>query len=166
MAIFLIGFMGAGKTTVGKRLGEIQKLEVIDMDEYIEERTGSSIKDVFKEHGEDYFRNLESEALKELMEKEAVITTGGGVVEKKENRELLARERTVFHLFCSFEAIWERLMEDGSRPLVQNNSKDGLFELYKRRLSLYRSVSTIEIDTTHKSIDEIITDLGQNICTD
>jgi shikimate kinase len=166
MAIFLIGFMGAGKTTVGKRLGEIKKLEVIDMDEYIEEKTGSSIKDVFKERGEAYFRNLESEALKDLMKKEAVITTGGGVVEKRENRELLAQERSVYHLFCSFDAIWERLKEDGDRPLVQTNSKEDLSELYKRRLSLYRSVSTGEIDTTRKSIDEIITDLGQNICTD
>jgi shikimate kinase len=166
MSIFLVGFMGAGKTTVGKRLGEIQKLQVIDMDEYIEEKTGRSIKDVFKEFGEDYFRTLESSALKELMEKEAVITTGGGIVERMENIDLLAQEKNVFHLFCSFDVLWERLKGDDGRPLVQKNSKIGLSELYQRRLSLYRSVSTLEIDTTDKSIDEIINDLGQYISID
>ncbi|NQD66737.1 shikimate kinase [Bacillus haikouensis] len=166
MAIFLIGFMGAGKTTVGKRLGEIQKLQVIDIDEYIEEKTGSLIKDMFKEYGENHFRTLESAALKELMEKEAVITTGGGIVERKENIELLAQERNVFHLFCSFDVLWGRLEGDSNRPLVQKNSVDGLSKLYGRRLPLYRSVSTMEIDTTNKSIDEIISELGQKISTD
>lgn len=163
MTIFLIGFMGVGKTTIGKELGELQQLPVIDMDHFIEAKEGRAIKDIFKEDGEDHFRAIETEVLKGLMTKEAVVTTGGGIVERQANRELLAEAETVFHLYCSFEVLWERLKEDCERPLVQKNSMDGLLELYNRRLPLYRSVSRIEIDTTYKTIDETICDLGRNL---
>jgi shikimate kinase len=163
MPIFLTGFMGVGKTTVGKRLGELQQLPVIDMDHYIEEKEGRRIKDIFREKGEGHFRSLETAALKELLKMEAVITTGGGIVERKENREMLATVKTVFHLFCSFEVLWERLEGDSERPLVQKNSMDGLLELYNRRLPLYKNVSNIEIDTTYKTIDETLSELKSNL---
>jgi shikimate kinase len=163
MPIFLTGFMGVGKTTVGKRLGELQQLPVIDMDHYIEEKDGRRIKDIFREKGEGHFRSLETAALKELLKMEAVITTGGGIVERKENREILATVETVFHLYCSFEVLWERLEGDSERPLVQKNSMDGLLELYNRRLPLYRNVSNIEIDTTYKTIDETLSKLKRNL---
>jgi shikimate kinase len=163
MPIFLTGFMGVGKTTVGKRLGELQQLPVIDMDHYIEEKEGRKIKDIFSEKGEGHFRSIETEALKDLMKVEAVITTGGGIIERIENREMLATVETVFHLFCSFEVLWERLEGDSERPLVQKNSKDGLLELYNRRLPLYRNVSNIEIDTTYKTIDETLSELKRNL---
>lgn len=163
MPIFLTGFMGVGKTTVGKRLGELQKLPVIDMDHYIEEKEGWKIKDIFSEKGEGYFRSIETAALKDLMKVEAVITTGGGIIERIENREMLATVETVFHLFCSFEVLWERLEGDSVRPLVQKNSMDGLLELYNRRLPLYRNVSNIEIDTTYKTIDETLSELKGNL---
>jgi shikimate kinase len=163
MPIFLIGFMGVGKTTVGKGLGELQQLPVIDMDHYIEEKEGRKIKDIFIEKGEGHFRSLETAALKDLMKAEAVITTGGGIIERIENREMLATVETVFHLFCSFEVLWERLEGDSERPLVQKNSMDGLLELYNRRLRLYRNVSNIEIDTTYKTIDETLSELKRNL---
>jgi shikimate kinase len=163
MPIFLTGFMGVGKTTVGKRLGELQQLPVIDMDHYIEEKEGRKIKDIFSEKGEGHFRSIETEALKDLMKVEAVITTGGGIIERIENREMLATVETVFHLFCSFEVLWERLEGDSERPLVQKNSKDGLLELYNRRLPLYRNVSNIEIDTTYKTIDETLSEMKRNL---
>jgi shikimate kinase len=163
MPIFLTGFMGVGKTTVGKRLGELQQLPVIDMDHYIEEKEGRKIKDIFSEKGEGHFRPIETEALKDLMKVEAVITTGGGIIERIENREMLATVETVFHLFCSFEVLWERLEGDSERPLVQKNSMDGLLELYSRRLPLYRNVSNIEIDTTYKTIDETLSELKRNL---
>jgi shikimate kinase len=163
MPIFLIGFMGVGKTTVGKGLGDLQQLPVIDMDYYIEEKEGRKIKDIFSEEGEGHFRSLETTALKELMKMEAVITTGGGIIERIENREMLAHEGAVFHLFCSFEILWERLKGDSERPLVQKNSMDGLLELYNRRLPLYRNVSNIEIDTTYKTIDETLSELKRNL---
>ncbi|MGR3765000.1 shikimate kinase [Rossellomorea sp. NS-SX7] len=163
MTIFLIGFMGVGKTTIGKELGALQQLPVIDMDHFIEAKEGRAIKDIFKEDGENHFRAIETVVLKELMTKEAVITTGGGIVERQENRDLLADVEDVFHLYCSFEVLWERLKEDSERPLVQKNSMDGLLELYNRRLSLYRSVSKIEIDTTFKTIDETISELERNL---
>ncbi|MEL3974073.1 shikimate kinase [Rossellomorea oryzaecorticis] len=163
MPIFLTGFMGVGKTTVGKRLGELQQLPVIDMDHYIEEKEGMKIKDIFSEKGEWHFRSIETAALKDLMKVEAVITTGGGIIERLENREMLAAVQTVFHLFCSFEVLWERLEGDSERPLVQKNSMDGLLELYNRRLPLYRNVSKIEIDTTYKTIDETISELKRNL---
>lgn len=166
MAIFLVGFMGVGKTTVGKELGKLQQLPVIDMDHFIEEKEDRAIKDIFRVEGEDHFRAIETEALKELMIKEAVVTTGGGIIERKENREMLAAAETVFHLFCSFEVLWERLKEDSERPLVQSNSMDGLLELYNRRLPLYRSVSKVEIDTTYNTIDETINEFRRNLTFD
>lgn len=154
--IFFIGFMGVGKTTIGKRLGEIVNLPVIDMDRYIENNEKKSIKEIFDVHGEKYFRDVESEALKELLTQKAIITTGGGVVEKEANRECLREDGLVLHLTCPFDALWERLENDGGRPLVQNNSKEGLRVLFERRLPLYESAGTVKIDTENKTVDEVI----------
>ncbi|MCA1054805.1 shikimate kinase [Rossellomorea aquimaris] len=159
MAIFLIGFMGVGKTTVGREIGLLQDLPVIDMDHFIEEQEGRAIKEIFREEGEDYFRTIETQALKELKKKEAVITTGGGVIERIENRDMLMESGKVIHLYCSFEELWGRLEGDSERPLVQKNSREELRNLYNRRMPLYRSASHSEIDTTGKSIEETINEL-------
>jgi shikimate kinase len=163
MPIFLIGFMGVGKTTVGKEIGLLKGLPVIDMDHFIEEKEGRAIKDIFREEGEDFFRTIETQALKELEKKEAVITTGGGIIEREENRDILLESGKVIHLYCSFEELWERLEGDSERPLVQANSRDQLRNLYNRRLPLYRSASHSEVDTTGKSIEETLNELGRLI---
>ncbi|MBN8190925.1 shikimate kinase [Bacillus sp. NTK074B] len=154
--IFFVGFMGVGKTTVGKRLGEVLNLPVIDLDQYIENKEKKPIKDIFLKHGETYFRELETKVLLELKSEKAIITTGGGIVDRKENRAFLQNCGSVFHLTCPFEALWERLEGDLDRPLVQNNSKTSLMELYERRLPLYESGSTVTIFTEGKSVDEVV----------
>ncbi|WGG44155.1 shikimate kinase [Rossellomorea sp. DA94] len=154
--IFFIGFMGVGKTTIGKRLGDVLNLPVIDMDQYIERIEKKAIKDIFLQHGESYFRDLETKVLNELKSEEVIITTGGGVVERKENREFLRQNDSVFHLTCSFDSLWERLEGDEDRPLVQNNSKGKLLDLFERRLPLYKDGSSVTIHTDHKSVDEVV----------
>ncbi|UTE76312.1 shikimate kinase [Rossellomorea sp. KS-H15a] len=154
--IFFIGFMGVGKTTIGKRLGDVLNLPVIDMDQYIERIEKKAIKDIFLQHGESYFRDLETKVLNELKSEEVIITTGGGVVERKENREFLRQNESVFHLTCSFDSLWERLEGDEDRPLVQNNSKGKLLDLFERRLPLYKDGSSVIIHTDHKSVDEVV----------
>ncbi|UXH44478.1 shikimate kinase [Rossellomorea vietnamensis] len=154
--IFFIGFMGVGKTTIGKRLGGVLDLPVIDMDQYIERIEKKAIKDIFLQHGESYFRDLETKVLFELQSEEAIITTGGGVVEKKANRDFLKQNDSVFHLTCTFDALWERLEGDENRPLVLNNSKDKLLGLFERRFPLYEEGSSVTIHTDHKSVDNVV----------
>jgi shikimate kinase len=155
-AIFFIGFMGVGKTTIGKRLGEVLNLPVIDMDHYIENKQKKTVKDIFHHHGESYFRDLESKVLLELKFEKAIITTGGGVVERKANRDFLRENGPVFHLTCPFNALWERLEGDDNRPLVRNNSKNSLLDLFERRLPLYESGSSVTIHTENKSVEEVV----------
>ncbi|MGG4168656.1 shikimate kinase [Rossellomorea vietnamensis] len=154
--IFFIGFMGVGKTTIGKRLGDVLNLPVIDMDHYIEDKERKTISDIFHQHGELYFRDLETRVLLELESEEAIITTGGGVVERKRNRDILGQNGSVFHLTCSFDALWERLEGDEDRPLVQKNSKDKLSALFERRFPLYEEGSSVTIQTDEKSVDEVV----------
>jgi shikimate kinase len=157
--IFFIGFMGVGKTTIGKRLGEVLNLPVIDLDHYIENKEKKTIRDIFHQHGETYFRDLESKVLLELESEKAIVTTGGGVVERKANRDFLRQNDSVFHLTCSFDALWERLEGDEDRPLVQHNSRDSLMCLFERRLPLYESGSSVTIHTENKSVEEVVQSL-------
>lgn len=157
--IFFIGFMGVGKTTIGKRLGEVLNLPVIDMDSYIENKEKKPIKEIFNQNGEEYFRDLESEVLLELANVQAVITTGGGVVEREENREILRQQDLVFHLTCPFDALWSRLKGDENRPLVQNNSRERLLSIFNRRLPLYDNGSSITIHTDDKTVEEVIQEI-------
>ncbi|MGG3913449.1 shikimate kinase [Bacillus sp. es.034] len=154
--IFFIGFMGVGKTTIGKRLGDVLNLPVIDMDQYIERIENNAIKDLFLQHGESYFRDLETKVLFELQSEEAIITTGGGVVERKANRDFLKQNDSVFHLTCTFDALWKRLEGDENRPLVQNNSKDKLLGLFERRFPLYEDGSSVTIHTDDQSVEEVV----------
>ncbi len=155
-SMFFIGFMGVGKTTIGIRLGEILNIPVVDMDSYIEKKEGNSIKEIFNQYGEPYFRGLETQALEELATKQAIITTGGGVIEREENRKILRELGLVFHLTCPFDVVWSRLEGDQDRPLVQKNSRDRLLSLYNRRLPLYKSGHSITIQTENKTVDEVI----------
>ncbi|WP_044340021.1 shikimate kinase [Rossellomorea aquimaris] len=157
--IFFIGFMGVGKTTIGKRLGEVLGLPVIDMDSYIENKEKKPIKEIFNQHGEEYFRDLESDVLLELANEQAIITTGGGVVEREKNREILRQQELVFHLSCPFDALWSRLKGDENRPLVQNNSRERLSSLFNRRLPLYDSGSSKTIHTGNKTVEEVIQEI-------
>ncbi|TMU85468.1 shikimate kinase [Bacillus sp. BHET2] len=155
-SMFFIGFMGVGKTTIGIRLGEILNIPVVDMDSYIEKKEGKTIKEIFNQYGEAYFRDLETQALEELAAKHSIITTGGGVIEREKNRKILGEKGLVFHLTCPFDVVWSRLEGDQDRPLVKENSRDRLLSLYNRRFPLYKSGHSITIQTENKTVDEVI----------
>ncbi len=118
-AIYITGYMGAGKTTIGKALSKELGIDVIDTDQKIEEKQGRVIRDIFAKEGERSFRQYESEMLCSLPTKDVIITTGGGIVERIENREWMKENGTVVYLYCDPYVIADRSHEDITRPLFQ-----------------------------------------------
>lgn len=159
--VVLIGFMGSGKSTVGKKLAETLEIEWLDMDTEIEEREGQLITEIFSEKGEAYFRALETQYIKELIQAEKkVISTGGGVVLNDENIEILKKIGMVIFLHADSEQIMEHLNEDNTRPLLQGeNVKEKVKTLLEQRDPLYLSSADIIIQTTGKDVDHIIEEI-------
>jgi len=153
-AIYLTGFMGCGKTTVGKILGETMKLPVIDMDEEIVRQTGKTIPQIFSEQGEEGFRLIETECLKQVPTVDAIITTGGGIVIKEENRKWMNENGLTIFLHCDFEILYQRIYDDENRPLAKNNSKREIWDLYQKREPLYKEAHYI-IKTSSLSPNEV-----------
>ncbi len=145
MNIILCGFMGSGKTVVGKELSRILGRKFIDTDEYIEQQNGVSIKAIFASRGEDYFRELEHNACKELAsEKSCVISTGGGALTFERNVEILKQSGKVVFLDASFEVICERIGNNTNRPLFQDRDKAKL--LFDERHEKYAKAADFIID--------------------
>ena len=112
MIIYLIGFMGVGKSTVGKGLSERLEYELIDTDELIEEKEGLSISSIFEKKGEDYFRELETDTIKELSSSDnIVVSCGGGIIKNEENVKLMKDSGRVILLTASPESIYERVKD-------------------------------------------------------
>ncbi|PLV59090.1 bifunctional shikimate kinase AroK/3-dehydroquinate synthase AroB [Thermotoga sp. KOL6] len=142
MKVFLVGMMGSGKSTIGKKVAEILDLQFVDMDEEIEKREGKSIKRIFEEDGEDYFRLKEKELLKELIQKDnVVVSTGGGVVTDPENRALLRRTKTLF-LYAPPEELVQRVTVE-NRPLL-SEGKEKIYEIWEKRKSFYAEFKRID----------------------
>src|SRR5699024_8300 len=114
--VFLIGFMGCGKSTISNLMEENYNLTIIDTDDWIEQSSKMEIKDIFAQHGESYFRDLESEALNHL-DNYDVIATGGGIIGRAENIKLMKSKGVIVYLDTSFEVIVNRLKNDATRPL-------------------------------------------------
>ncbi len=152
--IYLIGFMGAGKTTIGKELGKQLAIPVLDIDEEIEKHENKSINQIFAEQGESYFRECETKLLQKLRDEHAVITTGGGIITSEENRHLL-KEGTVFFLFATVEEIMKRLEYDESRPLLKGDKSAQIIDLYEKRMIFYQNTADYIIETTGKMVGEI-----------
>lgn len=156
--IILIGFMGSGKTTIGKALSQKCQYSLIDTDKYIEEQQSRTISNIFEQDGEEYFRVLETNALKELLksDEDMIISTGGGLAIKKENRELLKEAGTTFYLNATPETIYNRVKGDNKRPLLQcEDPKKKIISLMGERELYYIDASNKIIDTDDKTIDEI-----------
>lgn len=147
MKIFLIGPMGAGKSTTGKNLSERLGYDFFDTDKLIEDEEGKKIKEIFRVNGESFFRNKESEVLKKTKDlKNAVISTGGGIVEKKENLVFLENEKKVIFLNSSVERQFERTKNSSKRPLLEKGDSFKILKnLYEKRIDLYESVSDLKI---------------------
>ena len=158
MKVFLVGPMGTGKSTTGRNLSEKLGLDFYDTDKLIEKVEGRKIKDIFEQDGEVYFRQKESETLRETkILKNVVIATGGGIVEKEENRLLLKREDKVIFLDSSPERQYERTKDSKKRPLLNDgDSLEILKNLYEKRLNFYEAVSKIKISMDNLNTEEIL----------
>lgn len=153
-SIYLVGFMGSGKSTVGKALAQQLKREFIDTDDQIELKANKEIKLIFAEEGEAAFRKIEHDVLTETPKTGYVIATGGGIIERDENREWLS-EKQVVYLKTSWTTIESRLKNDQSRPIWQDQTRDKQ-QLLKERDHKYREIATIIIETDEYPIDGII----------
>jgi shikimate kinase len=160
--IYLTGFMGSGKTTIGRELARYLQIPVIDTDEEIIKETGLSIRDIFSTYGESYFRDLEVKTLSTLPTTNVIVTTGGGIVLREKNREWMKENGVLVYLHCDFEVIWTRLQHDQTRPLVINSRKDEIEQLYQERKSVYYDYDLM-IDTSSKQLSEIVKQLADMI---
>ena len=161
MNIFIVGPMGSGKSTVGKIISDELFLSFLDTDEEIEARTGASIDWIFDLEGEDGFRKRESSILQDLAEKNSIVlSTGGGIILKEENREILSSRGTVFYLATPISVQLERTAKDKDRPLLKNGDpKEILTKLHKDRKNLYESVADHIVDTENKSSQEVASEI-------
>lgn len=140
-AIYLCGFMGCGKSTIGRKIAEKLGCSFTDMDEYIVETEKMTIPQIFSEKGEDYFRSAETEAVKALGDKGGVIACGGGAMLKDINAEEAAKRGTVVYINTPYDICWERISGDTNRPIVMANTKESLEALYNTRAPIYSAHS-------------------------
>ena len=163
--IILIGFMGSGKTTFGKWIAANKKMEFVDTDELIEKENGITISDIFASKGEVYFRNLETDMLNKLLERDiqnCVISVGGGLPVKEENRELLSQLGTVVYLWADADELVKRLSGDNTRPLLAGgNLKEKINTLMDARKEIYDSVSDIKIDTKDIAFNDMFSQMEE-----
>ncbi len=147
-SIVLCGFMGCGKTTVGRRAAKLLKWEFYDLDQCIEEQAGMTVSEIFDRYGEEAFRKMETQAAKELSQKSgAVIACGGGTVLFPQNVEAFHQNGgTVIFLDVPLTVLQKRLKNDTKRPLLQKPNRDEVMaELYHRRIPLYRSAADLTV---------------------
>jgi shikimate kinase len=155
--IFLVGFMGSGKTTIGKMLAKKLGWECLDTDQLIEQKCDMKIKEIFEKYGEARFREMETETLMDLdADHHGVVMTGGGMAGTKINRDLMKAKGKVIWLNCGFEELAKRITNDDTRPLVTQRGLAGLKSLYEERLPLYELAADYTIKTSCLTVDETI----------
>ncbi|MBR1737051.1 MAG: type II 3-dehydroquinate dehydratase [Firmicutes bacterium] len=155
--IVLIGFMGCGKTSVGKKIAEIMGIDFIDTDEKIVMETGMSINDIFRKYGEDYFRNLENKLCEQIAESKEplVIATGGGIIKNSDNAQILKENGKFIYLSADADKIYQNIGDDETRPLLMGGNKRLIIErLLEERLPMYYEYADIIFDTNEKNVEE------------
>lgn len=157
--IILIGFMGCGKSTIGRKLEHLLGYPLVDTDELIEQKTGTTVAEIFAKRGEDYFRGLEAAILHELAAPNAprrIISTGGGIVARKRNRSLLKQLGYVVWLQAPIDVILDRTSRNRDRPLLNTeNPREKIETLLSERKPMYDATSDIEVETIGLDAGEI-----------
>lgn len=160
--IILVGFMGSGKTTLGLRLAKHTHCSFIDTDQYIEEKEGRKISEIFETDGEQYFRMLETNVLEELLNsgEKYILSLGGGTPLREENRKLIKKGGYCIFLKVTAKEAYERLKGDSERPLLQvPNPKDKIHQLLKERNPIYESVADYVLDEEGKNVKLVFDEL-------
>lgn len=155
--IVLIGFMGCGKTTLGKKLSMKLKYSFIDTDRYIERKEGMEITQIFEEKGEGHFRDLEKKAV-EILSKEAgnIIATGGGIIKNEENMHMLKETGIIVYLKATPENIFRNIANDDTRPLLQGGDKlEKIRSLMEERRELYEKYADVTVSVSPGEVNRV-----------
>lgn len=163
--IILVGFMGCGKTYVGRALAKALEVPFVDMDEQIVESAGMPITEIFAKYGEAYFRELETAVLKELLaSKEQTVISSGGGVPMQENNQPLLKEAIVVYIKASVDVLTNRLRNDKKRPILQGGDlREKITLLLKERRPMYESISDIEVVTSNGSVDKVVQQIVEKL---
>ena len=163
--IYLIGFMGCGKTSVSIAMNQLYGKNIVEVDDRIIAKEGRSINQIFAESGENYFRDLETEMLKELADEDNIIVScGGGMVLREENRRLMKENGVIIWLDATPETILDRVKDDDSRPNLKGkkNVKD-IKALKNKRADAYAEAADIKVDTDGKTIREVAKEIYESV---
>ncbi len=164
--ISLVGFMGSGKTTVGKELSKLLAMDQIDVDKVIEDRAKMTISQIFKDHGESYFRELERKTVEELAQYNNIIVFcgGGGIVLDDRNVENMKKNGVLIWLKASPEVVYDRIAKEGTRPLLKDDmSVEKIESMMTSRLPLYEGAADLVINTDHKSVEEVSLEIVEQL---
>lgn len=155
--IFLIGFMGAGKSTVARSLAERLHCPLVEMDQQIVKEQGMTINEIFDKYGEDRFREIESQLILDLGQGEAaVISCGGGVVVRPQNTEYMKKSGRIVYLQASPRTVYERVKDSSDRPILKGHMNvEYIAQLMEKRRALYEAAAELTIVTDKKTADEI-----------
>ena len=163
--IILIGFMGCGKSSVGIRLSYQLRRTMIDTDKWIEQRQKKTISQIFQESGEEAFRQMETECLKELIRTadRQIISVGGGLPMREENHELLKELGRVFYLKVTPETVYERVKNDTTRPLLQvEDPMERIRTLMEKRAPVYEACADVILEASDLTLEEITKKIERN----
>ena len=151
--IILCGFMGCGKSTIGRKLARKTGADFVDMDRYIEEKAGLTVAEIFEKFGEEEFRRMESEACVELSRRrDLIIAAGGGTLTFQHNIDVLGSTGRIVFINVSYEQLCERLKRDTRRPLLQVEDRNAkIRELLTQRLPMYNRAASIVVDGNFNS---------------
>lgn len=163
--IFLIGYMGSGKSSVATHMAKAYGMEVMEMDELIVRREGMSISDIFKKHGEEFFRDSESRLLQEIcLQENKVVSCGGGVVLRSQNVEEMRKSGRIVLLSAKPDTILKRVKDDNSRPLLAGNKTLAFIsDMMEKRREKYEGAADIIVQTDDKSVVSICEEMIERI---
>lgn len=163
--IFLIGFMGAGKSTIARELSKKLRRELVEMDERIVQEQGMSINEIFEQYGEDRFREIESQLILDLGDQKAsVISCGGGVIVRPENVDYMKKSGKVVYLSANPETIYERVKNSTDRPILNGHMNvEYIAELMNQRRAKYHAAADIGVTTDDKSWEEICDEILERL---